>query len=239
MTGVRRPLPLLRHRLRRPGDGPGGLPRVRLGPARVRSPGRDAHRQRQAVHRLVRQGPGGGSTDLPRQRDQPPDHPAAAPDHDGEGRAVPLSLCRELTDAVPLADLAGEQAAIDDWVRDYNTGRQHQAIGMKTPAERFSTARAMAERELLPLRLPAVISLAPISALPAAEELRQPGSSWAPSRRSPSAGSTSARSSRFTSPPRPSRSTSTTRTTAPSAAPRPSQSAASKPHSPRKGSRVS
>jgi transposase InsO family protein len=83
------------------------------------------------------------------------------------------SLCRELTDAVPLADLAGVQAAVDEWVRNYNTRRQHQAIGMKTPAERFSTALAMAERELLPLRLPAVISVAPISA---AEERRQPGS---------------------------------------------------------------
>ena len=91
------------------------------------------------------------------------------------------SLRRELTDdAVPFADLPAAQAAIDAWVHDYNTRRPHQAIGMKTPAERFSTARATAERELLPLRLPAVISLAPVPALhfepgqPAAEERREP-----------------------------------------------------------------
>jgi transposase InsO family protein len=81
------------------------------------------------------------------------------------------SLRRELTDdAVPFASLPAAQAAIDAWVHDYNTVRPHQAIGMKTPAERFSTARATAERELLPLRLPAVISLAPVPALPAEPE---------------------------------------------------------------------
>jgi Integrase core domain len=91
------------------------------------------------------------------------------------------SLRRELTDdAVPFADLAAAQAAIDEWVNEYNTRRPHQAIGMQTPAERFSTARVTAERELLPLRLPAVISLAPVPALPAepgqpgAEEPRKP-----------------------------------------------------------------
>jgi transposase InsO family protein len=81
------------------------------------------------------------------------------------------SLRRELTDdAVPFASLAAAQAAIDKWVEEYNTRRPHQAIGMKTPAERFSTARAQAERELLPLRLPAVISLAPVPAMPAEPE---------------------------------------------------------------------
>jgi hypothetical protein len=75
------------------------------------------------------------------------------------------SLRRELLDdAVPFADLAAAQAAIDAWVTDYNTTRPHQAIGMATPAERFSTAAARAEQELLPLRLPAVIALAPVPA---------------------------------------------------------------------------
>ena len=78
------------------------------------------------------------------------------------------SLRRELTDdAVPFADLAAAQAAIDAWAREYNTARPHQAIGMAVPAERFSTARAQAERELLPLRLPQVIALAPVPPLPA------------------------------------------------------------------------
>ena len=72
------------------------------------------------------------------------------------------SLRRELlNDAVPFADLAAAQAAIDGWVGEYNTTRPHQAIGMAAPAERFSTAAARAEEDLLPLRLPAVIALAP------------------------------------------------------------------------------
>jgi transposase InsO family protein len=72
------------------------------------------------------------------------------------------SLRRELLDdAVPFTDLAVAQAAIDAWVGDYNASRPHQAIGMAVPADRFSTAAARAEEDLLPLRLPAVLSLAP------------------------------------------------------------------------------
>ena len=79
------------------------------------------------------------------------------------------SLRRELLDdAVPFADLAAAQAAIDGWVTEYNTIRPHQAIGMAAPADRFSTAAAQAEQQLLPLRLPAVIALAPVPAPPAA-----------------------------------------------------------------------
>jgi transposase InsO family protein len=77
------------------------------------------------------------------------------------------SLRRELLDdAVPFADLAAAQAAIDTWVQEYNTTRPHQAIGMLTPAGRFSTAAAQAEQDLLPLRLPAVIALAAAPAEP-------------------------------------------------------------------------
>ena len=84
------------------------------------------------------------------------------------------SLRRELTDdAVPFADLAAAQAAVSEWVHEYNTRRPHQAIGLAVPASRFSTARAQAERELLPLRLPSVINLTPVPALPA--EPGQPG----------------------------------------------------------------
>jgi transposase InsO family protein len=81
-----------------------------------------------------------------------------------------LSLRRELLDdAVPFADLAAAQAAVDAWVKEYNTRRPHQAIGMAVPADRFSTARARAEQELLPLRLPAIVSLAPVPPLPAGQ----------------------------------------------------------------------
>ena len=54
---------------------------------------------------------------------------------------------------------------MDAWVRDYNTVRPHQAIGMAVPADRFSTARARAEAELLPLRLPAILALVPPASL--------------------------------------------------------------------------
>jgi transposase InsO family protein len=78
------------------------------------------------------------------------------------------SLRRELLDdAAPFPDLPAAQAALDEWVREYNTRRPHQAIGMKVPAGRFSISRARAEQELLPLRLPSVIALAPVPALPA------------------------------------------------------------------------
>jgi transposase InsO family protein len=81
------------------------------------------------------------------------------------------SLRRELLDeAVPFADLAAAQAAIDAWAEAYNTIRPHQAIGMAVPADRFTAARARAEQELLPLRLPAIVSLAPVPPLPAAPE---------------------------------------------------------------------
>ena len=79
------------------------------------------------------------------------------------------SLRRELlNDNVPFTDLDAAQAAVDAWVCQYNTTRPHQAIGMVSPAERFSTAASKAQQDLLPLRLPAVIALAPAPA-PAAE----------------------------------------------------------------------
>jgi hypothetical protein len=83
------------------------------------------------------------------------------------------SLRRELlNDAVPFADLPAAQAAVDAWVREYNTTRPHQAIGMAVPADRFSTARSRAEAELLPLRLPAVLALTPVP--PASADAPQP-----------------------------------------------------------------
>jgi transposase InsO family protein len=80
------------------------------------------------------------------------------------------SLRRELlNDAVPFADLAAAQAGVDAWVSQYNTTRPHQALGMAAPADRFSTTAAQGEQELLPLRLPSVIALAPVPAPPAAD----------------------------------------------------------------------
>ncbi len=72
------------------------------------------------------------------------------------------SLRREMmNDGVPFADLLAAQAAADAWAEEYNTTRPHQGIGMASPAGRFSTAAAKGEEDLLPLRLPAVLALAP------------------------------------------------------------------------------
>jgi hypothetical protein len=51
---------------------------------------------------------------------------------------------------------------------------------MDVPADRFSTARAEAERELLPLRLPAVLALAPVPPAPADEPEPEPASAAVP-----------------------------------------------------------
>ncbi|MFI0454616.1 IS481 family transposase [Actinomadura sp. 6N118] len=81
------------------------------------------------------------------------------------------SLRRELLDdAVPFADLPAAQAAVTQWVADYNTVRPHQALGMACPADRFDVSRARSEQDLLPLRLPAAMGFAPAPAT-AAEEL--------------------------------------------------------------------
>src|SRR4051812_50005485 len=48
-----------------------------------------------------------------------------------------------LDDAPPFASLLEAQAALDDWVREYNADRPHQALDTKrpvTPAERFQPA---------------------------------------------------------------------------------------------------
>jgi transposase InsO family protein len=73
------------------------------------------------------------------------------------------SLRRELLDdAVPFADLAAAQAAVGAWVEQYNTARPHQALGMATPAARFTSRTGTGADDLLPLRLPASISLAAV-----------------------------------------------------------------------------
>jgi transposase InsO family protein len=72
------------------------------------------------------------------------------------------SLRRELLDgAVPFTDLAAAQAAVDAWRETYNTTRPHQALGMASPAERFTSAKDGAAERLLPLRLPAALTSVP------------------------------------------------------------------------------
>jgi transposase InsO family protein len=83
------------------------------------------------------------------------------------------SLRRELlNDAVPFAGLATAQAAVDAWVSEYNITRPHQGIGMSPPAKRFTSRKESQAEQLLPLRLPAALTLAP--APPTAEPRRPP-----------------------------------------------------------------
>jgi transposase InsO family protein len=74
------------------------------------------------------------------------------------------TLRRELLDdARPFESLLAAQAAVDDWVRDYNATRPHQSLELRapvTPAERFQPAPPE-QRELLPLWLPASLVAAP------------------------------------------------------------------------------
>src|SRR3954463_7968942 len=71
------------------------------------------------------------------------------------------TLRRELLDdARPFTSLLEAQAALDDWVREYNATRPHQALDTAapvTPAERFQPA-SDEQRELLGLWLPAALS---------------------------------------------------------------------------------
>ncbi|GIH47134.1 Transposase InsO and inactivated derivatives [Microbispora rosea] len=83
------------------------------------------------------------------------------------------SLRRELLDdAGPFEDLAAVQAALDAWVADYNTVRPHQSLDMACPAERIIPIPE-AERELLPLRVPPILTGAPQPSTAAAEPLTE------------------------------------------------------------------
>src|SRR3954452_12701244 len=74
------------------------------------------------------------------------------------------TLRRELLDdARPFTGLLEAQAALDDWVREYNADRPHQALETRvpvTPADRFQPA-SDEQRELLPLWLPGALARVP------------------------------------------------------------------------------
>jgi transposase InsO family protein len=99
----------------------------------------------------------------------------ASPTTTGKVERFHQTLRRELLDdADPFTDLAAAQAAVDAWVSEYNTTRPHQALDMASPADRFAPA-SRADRELLPLRLPATLDLAPPpAASPPAEPATPP-----------------------------------------------------------------
>jgi transposase InsO family protein len=83
------------------------------------------------------------------------------------------TLRRELLDdARPFTGLLEAQAALDDWVREYNAQRPHQALDVAapvTPAERFQPVPDE-QRELLALWLPAGLSTVPEPAMTATVE---------------------------------------------------------------------
>ncbi|MGW2539552.1 integrase core domain-containing protein [Kitasatospora sp. NPDC001574] len=65
------------------------------------------------------------------------------------------TLRRELLDvAGPFADLPAVQAAVDAWVRTYNTVRPHQALDMATPASRFRPNPPPEPTTIVPVRSP-------------------------------------------------------------------------------------
>jgi transposase InsO family protein len=74
------------------------------------------------------------------------------------------TLRRELLDdARPFNSLPQAQAVVDDWVREYNATRPHQALEIHapvTPAERFQPA-SDEQRQLLPIWLPGALSAVP------------------------------------------------------------------------------
>jgi transposase InsO family protein len=89
----------------------------------------------------------------------------ASPTTTGKIERFHLTLRRELLDDHnPFESLAAAQAAIDEFVRTYNTERPHQALdGQRpvSPADRF-TPTDPTEQELLPLWLPPTIAPAPV-----------------------------------------------------------------------------
>jgi len=95
----------------------------------------------------------------------------ATPTTTGKVERFHQTLRRDLlADHEPFADLEDVQATLDDWVEgDYNTRRPHRSLDMASPADRFAPVPA-AEREALPLRLPAALAAAPVPpAAPSAE----------------------------------------------------------------------
>jgi hypothetical protein len=91
----------------------------------------------------------------------------ATPTTTGKVERFHQTLRRDLlVDHEPFTDLEDVQAALDHWVsEDYNTCRPRRSLDMASPADRFAPVPA-AERDALPLRLPAVLAAAPPSPPP-------------------------------------------------------------------------
>ena len=88
----------------------------------------------------------------------------ASPTTTGKIERFHLTLRRELLDDhEPFASLEAAQAAVDEFVHNYNADRPHQALNADrpvTPADRF-TPTPDQERKLLPVWLPPALASAP------------------------------------------------------------------------------
>lgn len=90
----------------------------------------------------------------------------ATPTTTGKVERFHQTLRRELLDhAEPFDTLTAAQAALDSWIADYNCTRPHQAIEMACPVDRFAPSQHQrGDEDLLPLRLPARLTAAPVPA---------------------------------------------------------------------------
>jgi transposase InsO family protein len=93
----------------------------------------------------------------------------ASPNQNGKVERFHGTLRPEFLDtAGPFVSVAEAQAAVDDYVRHYNTDRPHQALDVQapiTPADRFQPVPAE-QRETLDLWLPATLNPVPALAEP-------------------------------------------------------------------------
>jgi hypothetical protein len=95
----------------------------------------------------------------------------ASPTTTGKVERFHQTLRRELLDDCGAFESIEEpQAALDAWVEEYNSVRPHQALGMQSPADRF-TPVAEQDRDVVALRVPGVLALVP----PQRTEPEEPG----------------------------------------------------------------
>lgn len=85
----------------------------------------------------------------------------ASPTTTGKVERFHQTLRRELLDDCGAFESIGAaQAALDEWVQEYNSDRPHQALDMHSPADRFTPVPEQ-EREVLGLKIPGVLALVP------------------------------------------------------------------------------
>ena len=101
----------------------------------------------------------------------------ASPTTTGKVERFHLTLRRELLDAGEIFDTVElAQAALDEWIVEYNNERPHQALDMATPASRFRANHPVEDgQDLLPLRLPPILELAAVAPSVPATTTNTPG----------------------------------------------------------------